>query len=90
MKDLKEFLIRYSGAIIGGLVALILLILKIHIILLWIVVIVIGVFIGNYIQRNKEFVKDKLKYFVDKMWKSKSFTFDILLSERILKWTELR
>jgi len=67
MKDIREFFIRYSGAIIGGLIALILLILRIHIILLWIAVIVIGVFIGNYIQRNKDFVKDKIKHFVDKM-----------------------
>ena len=67
MKDIKEFLIRYSGAIIGGLVAIILLILKIYLILIWMLVIILGIFIGNYIQRNKEFVKDKLKFFIDRM-----------------------
>jgi len=67
MRDIKEFFIRYSGAIIGGLIALILLILKIYLVLIWILVIILGIFVGNYIQRNKEFVKDKLRYFIDRM-----------------------
>jgi len=31
-----------------------------------VVVIVVGVFFGNYIQKNKEDVKDNLKNFIDK------------------------
>ena len=67
MNDIRDFFIKYRGAVIGGLIALILLILRIDIILMWIVAIIIGIFIGNYIQHNKDFVKEKLKYFVDKL-----------------------
>ena len=67
MREIADFLVRYRGAIIGGLIAVIMLILKLHVILMWTVVILLGIFIGNYVQNNKEFVKDKLKYFIDKM-----------------------
>ena len=29
--------------------------------------ITIGIFVGNYVQKNKDDVKDKLKKFIDKM-----------------------
>ena len=32
-----------------------------------IILIVMGIFIGNYVQRNKYAVKEKLKNFIDKM-----------------------
>ena len=67
MREFKNFLIEYRGAIIGGLVALIALILNLHKILLWILVLLAGIFAGNYIQRNKEVVKDKLKTYIDKL-----------------------
>ena len=67
MKDVKEFLIKYRGAIIGGLFALLILLLRLHIVLIWLAILVLGIVIGNYIQNNKEFVKDKLKYFIDRM-----------------------
>ena len=67
MKDIKEFLIKYRGAIIGGIVAFIALLLNFHKVLIWILILVAGVLLGNYIQNNKEFVKDKLKTFIDKL-----------------------
>ena len=54
MEKVKQFLIKYRGAIIGGIVAIIALILKIYKILLGGLVIVAGIFLGNYIQQNKE------------------------------------
>lgn len=67
MEDIKNFLIKYRGAIIGGLIALVALILNLHKVVIYILIIVAGIFIGNYIQHNKEFVKDKLKSYIDKL-----------------------
>jgi len=67
MEDFKNFLINFRGAIIGGLIALIALLLNLHTVLLWILIIIAGIVIGNYIQHNKEFVKDKLKSYIDKL-----------------------
>ena len=67
MKDIKDFFINYRGAIIGGLIAVVILILRLHLLILWIAVLVLGIFVGNYIQHNKDSVKDKLKYYIDKL-----------------------
>ena len=67
MEDFKNFLINYRGAIIGGLIALIALLLNLHTVLMWILIIIAGILIGNYVQHNKEFVKDKLKSYIDKL-----------------------
>ena len=67
MEEFKNFLIKYRGAIIGGIVALIALLLNLHKVLLWIIIIIAGVLIGNYVQQNKEFVKDKMKSYIDKL-----------------------
>jgi len=67
MEDLKNFLINFRGAIIGGLIAFIALLLNLHTVLIWILIIVAGILIGNYVQHNKEFVKDKLKSYIDKL-----------------------
>lgn len=67
MKDIKNFLIKYRGAIIGGLVAILALILNLHKIMLCILIIVGGIIIGNYVQNNKEIVKEKLKLYIDKL-----------------------
>ena len=65
--NLKEFWNTYKGAIIGVLIAIVILITRLHDLILAIVVLVLGAFIGNYIQQNKEDVKTKLKSFIDKM-----------------------
>lgn len=67
MEDFKNFLINYRGAIIGGIIALIALLLNLHTVLIWILLIIAGILLGNYIQHNKEFVKDKLKSYIDKL-----------------------
>ena len=67
MEDFKNFLIKFRGAIIGGLIALVALLLNLHKVLVWIAIIVVGIIIGNYVQNNKEFVKDKLKSYIDKL-----------------------
>ncbi len=67
MKDFENFLKKYRGAIIGGLIAIIALILNLHKVLIWILIVVAGIVIGNYVQNNKEFVKDKLKSYIDKL-----------------------
>lgn len=67
MEEIKNFLIKYRGAIIGGLIALIALLLNLHKVVIFILIIVAGIVIGNYVQHNKEFVKDKLKSYIDKL-----------------------
>jgi len=67
MEDFKNFLINFRGAIIGGIIAFIALLLNLHTVLIWVLIIVAGILIGNYVQHNKEFVKDKLKSYIDKL-----------------------
>ncbi len=67
MEDFKNFLIKFRGAIIGGIIAFLALLLNLHTVLIWILIIVAGILLGNYVQHNKEFVKDKLKSYIDKL-----------------------
>ena len=67
MEEFKNFLINFRGAIIGGIVAIIAMLLNLHKVLLWIIIVIAGIVIGNYVQHNKEFVKDKLKSYIDKL-----------------------
>ena len=67
MDGFKNFLSQYKGAIIGIIVAILILVTRLHDLILAIVILVLGAFIGNYIQQNKEDVKTKLKKFIDKM-----------------------
>lgn len=66
MEQFKEFLIKYRGAIAGGIIAIIALILKIHEFLIGCLIIVAGILIGNYVQQNKEKVKETIRRIVDK------------------------
>jgi len=66
MENFKEFLIKYRGAIIGGIIAIIMLILRIHEFLIGCLIIAAGILIGNYVQQNKEKVKDSIRKAVDK------------------------
>ena len=65
--NLKEFWNNDKGAIIGVIIAIIILITRLHDLILAIVVLILGALIGNYVQQNKEDVKAKLKGFIDKM-----------------------
>ena len=60
MDNIKSFLIKYRGAIIGGLIALITLILNLYKIMFGIVVLLAGIVIGNYVQHNKKINKTNL------------------------------
>lgn len=67
MNGFKDFWNQYKGAIIGVIIAILILITRLHDLILAIVVLFLGAFIGNYVQQNKDFVKTKLKNFIDKM-----------------------
>lgn len=66
MEQFKNFIIKYRGAIIGGAIAILALILKIHKILIGCIIIVAGIFIGNYVQQNKDFVKNRIKNIIER------------------------
>lgn len=67
MDGLKQFWNQYRGAIIGIIIAILILITRLHDLILAIVVLLLGAFIGNYVQYNKDLVKSKLKGFIDRM-----------------------
>ena len=66
MEEAKNFFLRYRGAIIGGIIATVALILRIHEFLFGCLIIIAGILAGNYIQRNKEQVKEKIREVVDR------------------------
>ena len=67
MNGFKDFWDHYKGAIIGIVIAILILITRLQDLIIAVVVIVLGAIIGNYVQQNKEDVKTKLKSFIDKM-----------------------
>ena len=67
MDGFKEFMSEFGGAIIGALVAILILCTGLYKLIVSIILIVIGIFGGNYIQKNKYEVKEKIKNFIDKM-----------------------
>lgn len=67
MEEIKKFLMKYRGAIIGGMVAFLILLTHLYELIIGIILICLGIFVGNYIQLNKEKVKENLKKFIDKM-----------------------
>lgn len=67
MENLKKFWDDYKGAIIGVIIALIILMTKLYMLIIAIILIVLGAVIGNYVQRNKLDVKEKIKNFIDRV-----------------------
>lgn len=67
MDGFKSFLSEYGGAIIGGIIAILILCTGLYKLIVGIILIALGIFIGNYVQKNKEEVKEKIKNFVDKI-----------------------
>ena len=65
MESFKEFLSKYLGAIIGVIVAILILCTRLYELMIGIVLILMGAFVGNYVQKNKDEVKIKLKNFID-------------------------
>ena len=67
MDNFKNFIVRYRGALIGIIVAIIILCTKLYMLVVGAVLVVICAFLGNYIQQNKYEVKEKIKSFIDRM-----------------------
>ena len=67
MDDFKKFISQYRGAIIGIIVAIVILATRLYSLIVGILLILAGAFIGNYVQRNKDEVKAKLKKLIDRM-----------------------
>ena len=65
-RSLTGIIEKYGGAILGGLIALILCFTRLYRLLIALLVIIGGILLGNYIQKNKDDVKVKLKELIDK------------------------
>ena len=64
--DFLGFCLKYKGAIIGGLITILFIATGFYKLVFWILLIGLGIWGGNYIQKNKEKVKENLKRFIDK------------------------
>lgn len=67
MDNFGSFFQKYGGAIIGGVIATVLAFTSFYKYMLAIFFVIFGIWAGNYIQKNKEMVKEKLKNFIDKL-----------------------
>ena len=67
MEEFKKFISKYKGAIIGVVIAIIILTTRLYELIVGILLVLAGGIIGNYIQLNKDDVKAKLKKFIDRM-----------------------
>lgn len=67
MDDFKKFISSCWGALLGGIIALIIACTGFYRVIVGIVLVVIGAWAGNYFQHNKDSVKTKLKNFIDKI-----------------------
>lgn len=71
MNDLKDIGNKYGGAIIGFLVGLALAIIlfctDLYKVITGILLVIACVYLGNYIQKNKDHVKETTKNFIDKL-----------------------
>ncbi len=67
MNEIKDFLMKYRGAILGALIAILILCTGFYKLIVGIILIAIGIYVGNYIQINKEEVKEKIKNIIDKL-----------------------
>ena len=67
MESFKEFLSKYLGAVIGVIVEILILCTRLYELMIGIVLILMGAFVGNYVQKNKDEVKIKLKNFIDRL-----------------------
>ncbi len=67
MQEIKDFLIKYRGAIIGAIIAVLILCTGFYKLIIGLILIGMGIYVGNYIQINKNDVKEKLKKFIDKL-----------------------
>lgn len=67
MNEIKEFLMKYRGAIIGAILAILILCTGFYKLIVGIILVGMGIYVGNYVQLNKSIVKEKIKNFIDKL-----------------------
>lgn len=67
MDDFKKFMTNYWGAVLGGIIALIIACTDMYRLVIGIVLVGMGIWAGNYFQHNKDKVKAKLRNIIDKM-----------------------
>lgn len=63
---MKEIWEKYKGAIIGGLIAIFILASDLAETVFYVLVVGGAIILGNYVHKNKEEVKEKLKDYIDK------------------------
>ena len=66
MEGLKNFWNDYKGAIIGVVIAILIIVTNLYKLIVSVVLIILGAIAGNYVQQNKDYVKGKLKNFIDR------------------------
>lgn len=66
MDGFKKLWDDYKGAIIGIIIAILIILTNLYRLIIAIILIVLGAIIGNYVQQNKTYVKDRLKNFIDR------------------------
>ena len=67
MDSFKNFLKQYKGALIGVIIAILILCTRLYDLIIAVVVLFIGAVVGNYVQQNKYDVKEKIKNFIDRL-----------------------
>lgn len=67
MNEMKDFFMKYRGSIIGALIAILILCTGFYRLIVGIILVGMGIYVGNYIQANKNEVKEKVKKFIDKL-----------------------
>lgn len=67
MNENNNFLVKNLGAIIGIIIGLILACTRLYRVVIVLMAVTGGAFLGKYIQYNKEEAKDKVKKFIDKL-----------------------
>ena len=67
MDGFKQFIKEYRGAIIGIIIAILIVLTRLYQLIIAIILIALGAFVGNYVQQNKYEVKEKLKKFIDRI-----------------------
>lgn len=67
MKEIRDFFMKYRGSILGALIAILILCTGFYRLMIGIILVGMGIYVGNYVQANKNDVKEKLKKFIDKL-----------------------
>lgn len=69
LEKIKNLWSTYKGACIGAIVALLFIWTGLFTVLVYLLVIAAGIFVGNYVQLNKDVIKEKYKAFLEMLLK---------------------